>query len=175
MGVFDDAIREHLELKRRRGASDEEVEQALGEALGRAGPVPPEPHESAVSADEPSRPEETALTADEPSSSGEAPAAEESQPASDPRQEARAEPEPGEGPADEPAELVDELEPDEVLPEEALDGAHSPSEWPNGRPAPAVEDEELLEDEEPDFLEERSDQDRLWFEQKRPKDFDFDD
>jgi hypothetical protein len=36
MGVLDDAIREHLELKRRHGASDEEVAQEEAEALGPA-------------------------------------------------------------------------------------------------------------------------------------------
>ena len=41
MGLLDDAIREHLELKRQRGASDEELERAEQEALGpaRRGPV----------------------------------------------------------------------------------------------------------------------------------------
>ena len=33
MGVLDDAIREHLDLKRRRGASDEEIARAEAEAL----------------------------------------------------------------------------------------------------------------------------------------------
>src|SRR5947209_2882248 len=36
MGVLDDAIREHLELKRRHGASDEEIALAEAEALGPA-------------------------------------------------------------------------------------------------------------------------------------------
>lgn len=36
MGVLDDAIREHLDLKRRRGASDEEIARAEAEALGPA-------------------------------------------------------------------------------------------------------------------------------------------
>src|SRR4051812_23320420 len=36
MGLLDDAIREHLELKRRHGASDEEIEQEEAEALGPA-------------------------------------------------------------------------------------------------------------------------------------------
>src|SRR4051812_22702389 len=36
MGALDDAIREHLELKRRHGASDEEIQQAEAEALGPA-------------------------------------------------------------------------------------------------------------------------------------------
>jgi len=41
-------------------------------------------------------------------------------------------------------------------------------------PPPAGPDEDLLE-ETPDFLEEAPEDDRLWFEQKPPKDFDFDD
>src|SRR4051812_13676667 len=36
MGVLEDAIRDHLDLKRRHGASDEEVEQEEAEALGPA-------------------------------------------------------------------------------------------------------------------------------------------
>src|SRR5437868_4988889 len=40
MGLLDDAIREHLDLKRRRGADPAEVERAEREALGpvRRGP-----------------------------------------------------------------------------------------------------------------------------------------
>jgi hypothetical protein len=40
--------------------------------------------------------------------------------------------------------------------------------------APASRDEDVLE-ETPDFLEETPEDDQLWFEQKPPKDFDFDD
>ena len=40
MGVLDDAIREHLELKRRHGASEDEIERQAAEALG---PVRREP------------------------------------------------------------------------------------------------------------------------------------
>jgi hypothetical protein len=40
--------------------------------------------------------------------------------------------------------------------------------------SPASEEEDVLE-ETPDFLEEAPEDDRLWFEQKPPKDFDFDD
>src|SRR3954467_9214349 len=36
MGVLEDAIREHLELKRRHGASEEELDQKKTEALGPA-------------------------------------------------------------------------------------------------------------------------------------------
>jgi hypothetical protein len=36
MGVLEDAIREHLDLKRRHGATDEELNQQEAEALGPA-------------------------------------------------------------------------------------------------------------------------------------------
>ena len=36
MGILDDAIREHLELKRRHGVPEEEVERQQEEALGPA-------------------------------------------------------------------------------------------------------------------------------------------
>jgi hypothetical protein len=144
VGAFDDAIREHLDLKRKQGVSEEELKQKEEEALGR-GPArfarPPQPVEPTA---------EEVLPADPPE---ETPAL-------------RATPaEPDEIPLDvhseEPAPVtdLDELEPDEVLPEEALES--SP-------------EEDVLE-ETPNFLEESSDQDRLWFEQRRPKDFDFGD
>src|SRR3954447_25667496 len=40
MGALDDAIREHLELKRRHGASEDEIRQAEAEALGPARRAP---------------------------------------------------------------------------------------------------------------------------------------
>src|SRR3954451_2832907 len=40
MGALDDAIREHLELKRRHGASEDEIQQAEAEALGPARRAP---------------------------------------------------------------------------------------------------------------------------------------
>jgi len=45
MGLLDDAIREHLDLKRRRGADPAEVARLEQESLGpvRREPVPPEP------------------------------------------------------------------------------------------------------------------------------------
>ena len=45
MGVFEDAIREHLQLKRKHGADEEEVRRQEAEALGparREAPPPPE-------------------------------------------------------------------------------------------------------------------------------------
>ena len=61
--------------------------------------------------------------------------------------------------ADEPEAEVTEREPE-------------PAEEPEP-PAPRA-DEDVLE-ETPDFLEETPEDDQLWFEQKPPKDFDFDD
>ena len=56
MGLLDDAIREHLDLKRRRGADPTEIERAEREALGpvRRGPeVTGEETASAAPATEP--------------------------------------------------------------------------------------------------------------------------
>jgi len=70
-------------------------------------------------------------------------------------------------------ELADksESEPDEepeALVEEPDTGAEE------AEAAPRAADEDVLE-ETPDFLEETPEDDQLWFEQKPPKDFDFDD
>src|SRR5437588_11663907 len=40
MGLLDDAIREHLELKRRRGSDPSEIERAEREAVGPVGREP---------------------------------------------------------------------------------------------------------------------------------------
>ncbi len=48
MGLLDDAIREHLDLKRRRGADPEEIERMQRDALG---PVRRDPHAGADSSD----------------------------------------------------------------------------------------------------------------------------
>jgi hypothetical protein len=55
-----------------------------------------------------------------------------------------------------------------VLPEEALEPAAGESTAADGRSGDVLE-------ELPEFLEESEDEERLWFEQKPPKDFDFDD
>jgi hypothetical protein len=69
---------------------------------------------------------------------------------------------------DQALEAPEELEPEEegLKPEEDRE--------PEKEPASQGRDEDLLE-ETPDFLEEAPEDDRLWFEQKPPKDFDFDD
>jgi hypothetical protein len=163
MSTLDDAIREHLELKRRKGAPEDELQKKEAEAFGRGG-IPPAP-----------------APADEP-------------PAVEPSRDEPAEPASWESPNPTAEDL---LEPDEVLPEESLEpngtmprddaGRLSDelglddSEGPEAEEAGAAEpweteaepSEDLLE-ETPDFLEETPEHDRLWFEQKPPKDFDFD-
>jgi hypothetical protein len=72
--------------------------------------------------------------------------------------------------ADEPeAEVIEDAEVVEDEPEQAEE-----SEPESTHPAPPRGDEDVLE-ETPDFLEETPEDDQLWFEQKPPKDFDFDD
>src|SRR5947207_15525561 len=53
MGLLDDAIREHLELKRRRGADPGEVARAEREALDSTGASPAPDAQAAVAPDSP--------------------------------------------------------------------------------------------------------------------------
>jgi hypothetical protein len=69
-----------------------------------------------------------------------------------------------------PLEVEDEGEYEE---EEPAEEEHAPEEQEH-HPAAREGDEDVLE-ETPDFLEEAPEDDQLWFEQKPPKDFDFDD
>jgi|SRR5215210_3738445 len=144
MGLLDDAIREHLELKRRRGADAEEVSRLEQEALG-----PPQRGEFAGAAApaEPAEPNEPV---------------EHSEPADLP-------PEPGPEPEDEPPAAVEAASPVPEVPEEPT-AAYQAAPPPE---PPAEGDEDVLE-ETPDFLQETPEHDRLWFEQKPPRDFDLD-
>ena len=114
MGLLEDAIREHLDLKRQHGADPSEVAAEEREALG---PV--------------QRTVEPAVVEDEDASEDASPA------------------------DDEPVE--DEPFAPEPPPAEKAEAA----------------DEDVLE-ETPEFLQETPEHDRLWFEQKPPRDFDFD-
>jgi hypothetical protein len=148
MGLLDDAIREHLELKRRHGANAEEVERQEREALGaaRREEFPQEPPE-----DQPEEPAAVAASEVEP-----------------PADEVEAPPEP-EAPAagdeagapgyDEDPWL--EGERDEVPAEETLEREGEPK------------SDDVLEDT-PEFLQDTPEHDRLWFEQRPPRDFDWD-
>jgi hypothetical protein len=161
MGLLDDAIREHLELKRRHGANPDEVEQQEREVLGatRRGEFAPPPEaEPAAPFDAEQPMAATAPEPDEPPEFDERTRVVDEVEAPD----APEVPEPGEEAAapgyDEDPWLDEER--DEVPSEESLD-----------RPKP--EEEDVLE-ETPDFLQETPEHDRLWFEQRPPRDFDWD-
>ena len=142
MGLLDDAIREHLELKRRRGADAEEVTRQEQEALGA-----PQRAEFADAA----------------------PAA----PPADVAEPLEPEPEPDEpAPPDEEPPPVDEasfVEPGPDIPLDQPTVEYAPEDVP----VPEQEGEDVLE-ETPEFLQETPEHDRLWFEQKPPRDFDLD-
>ena len=155
MGLLDDAIREHLELKRRHGADPQEVARQEDEALGPIGGQAPHPQdEGELNHDHDHDDDELEL--EEPPAPYEAPAA------------AQHEPEPelpqvAEEPADEPA-----LDVHQPTVEFSVEDAHDEPEAPEEPEDPADELEET-----PEFLQETPEHDRLWFEQKPPRDFDF--
>jgi hypothetical protein len=215
MGLLDDAIREHLDLKRRRGADPAEVERAEREALGpvRRGPEAPEQadpglegpdleeplaydHEAEEQWEEPYDDEDDGFAMQETAHS---------QPFD--LDEPRLAEEPPSRAAAPPADFVD-FDEDEPLPasEERFERFDDPEQGTRGappapHPAPEPEPEtheyrggETVEyeveaaldqeerdkhaddplEETPDFLQDTPDHDRLWFEQRPPRDFDFD-
>jgi hypothetical protein len=218
MGLLDDAIREHLDLKRRRGADPSEVERAEREALGpvRRNPTPSEladaeaeaapdgapaydqadedgwAHDSLqeAPADAPvyQEPATDAPVYDEPVPPSDFPGAD-GAPAPEHEAPRRARPfddspfedEPfEEEPFDEePAGEPVAAQPDAEAPPAASGPGPETAEF-NVEDALAAEehahagdDEDVLE-ETPEFLQDTPDHDRLWFEQRPPKDFDFD-
>ena len=174
MGLLDDAIREHLELKRRHGADPSEVERQEHEALGPArrsaapatdtayaeddlpaGAVDDEDDPDALYDDDEVEYDDEPVAA-APVAEPEAPVA----PAGDPERHERFEREP----SDDAAEVVDDFEPveeDDLEPPPSAD-----------RVAGEEKGEDVLE-ETPEFLQETPEHDRLWFEQKPPRDFEF--
>jgi hypothetical protein len=207
MGILDDAIREHLELKRSHGATDEEIRRQEAEVFGQAHagsatatavddehtellspehapdleplePAPEDPY--AVHPSESLQPDPDATQLydiGEPAH----PAEERHEPAPSPSRHDHHDhddqhpalidhdhiggeehpPEPvfghGTTPPAEPVTEPHELE--EPRPRQVHEEAHG-------------EDEDVLE-ETPEFLQDAPEHDRLWFEQKPPRDFDF--
>ncbi|HEX3690194.1 MAG TPA: hypothetical protein VHV28_10855 [Solirubrobacteraceae bacterium] len=218
MGLLDDAIRDHLDLKRRRGADPSEVERAEREALGpvRRNPTPSELAEAdpaataAVAAYEESGEEDWSHDSLPESSAGAELPPVFDEPAAEPVPAPSRFPAPAVPPFDDvdhPAagESYDEG-PYEEEPH-AEQPAHEPfTEAPPARPAMSAgpetaeynvedalaaedhrdragedhrdgeggEDGEDVLEETPEFLQDTPDHDRLWFEQRPPKDFDFD-
>jgi hypothetical protein len=190
MGLLDDAIREHLELKKRRGADPAEVAKQEREALGPIGagaaaaPAVAEPETDLEPYDEApgfeeEQPHTGAVRAPEPEPAYEPEPEPDYEPDADPDPlpppPAAAAPPPA-PPAPEPAApppvhqpteqySVDDLE--DLRREEA---AAPPEDVVPADEAPEAED---VLDETPEFLEETPEHDRLWFEQRPPRDFDF--
>ena len=213
MGLLDDAIREHLDLKRRRGADPAEIERAERDALGpvRRGPegsdeadpdqfaadderfayddegehdwdeptaghpAGAEDYEPALQ-DEPEQPRGSGSGLFDGANPLDSPTV--AHPAPEPHDEAAADPV---DPA--PAAAPADAKPAEGAPEPRDPVASQPEVLPEGDTAEfdmAIEDEELgvagddVLEETPEFLQDTPDHDRLWFEQRPPKDFDFD-
>jgi hypothetical protein len=230
MGLLDDAIREHLDLKRRRGADPAEVERAEREALGpvrrgvQAAEAEAPDHEyegGAAQGDyEPVEPIEWAeptdtdagLTAvpddfgspdpatavpfepaatdgpahDAPSGAEATPQAPEPPPASAPPPAAAQPPAATPTPAPPPPAAapppaagpppVAEPPPPAAAPVDDQAGGETVEyDVENALEAepPEQESDDVLE-ETPEFLQDTPDHDRLWFEQRPPRDFDFD-
>jgi len=158
MGLLDDAIREHLELKRRHGADPHEVARQEDEALGPIGGQ--EPHDEAED-EAPEIHEDQLALVDEPPAPYEPPSAQE------PEED---EPEPPHVAEEDAEELAfDVQQPTVEFSVEEQEAAAEPPSEPGDEPEePADELEET-----PEFLQETPEHDRLWFEQKPPRDFDF--
>jgi len=212
MGLLEDAIREHLELKRRRGADPEEIRRLEAEAFGpvrRDEPLAPQPdaHAGAVAhgaadvgLEQPGEAYASLDTGDAERPAvdhyAEPPVQRHEEPAAPAdlgaRQHADEPPVP---PADEPLHPSPDPhvhpgehavpDPHDVTPphgdplahqptreftreelQEAMGGAHDPQPEQPSEPADVLE-------ETPDFLQDTPEHDRLWFEQKPPRDFDF--
>ena len=149
MGLLDDAIREHLELKRRHGADPEEVSRQEREALGATARAEfAQPAAAAPAAGAPVSEVDEELRAEEPAAAGDEPPPPETE-------QALADPQPG---GEEDPWLVGDL------------AGEPPADEP---PAADPPTEDVLE-ETPEFLQETPEHDRLWFEQKPPRDFDWD-
>jgi hypothetical protein len=185
MGLLDDAIREHLDLKRRRGANPSEIAKEEADALGpvRRDAADQEPIEDAAAAEhgshadhEPAALDEpAAVYDDEPLEYDDEPLAYDDEPvAAEPptthdrpyaeSEEESATPPHGDPLAHQPTREFSATELGEAL-------GHEKDKAPPS--APADDEEEDVLEETPDFLQETPEHDRLWFEQKPPKDFDF--
>jgi hypothetical protein len=220
MGLLDDAIKEHLELKRRRGADPGEVERLEREALGPVRRAPQASDEVALEEpaeragvfdeqagssydeatrvvhpdeaefeyeDEPAAAEAEPLLEEHPLGSesehepfpfverdrgwahddGEAWEAEEPLAPEDPSAPA------ADTPAPPPPPPAATTPPPEPAPRAADSGGETVEYDVEAEQRKEVQKDDVLE-ETPEFLQDTPDHDRLWFEQRPPKDFDFD-
>jgi CapZ-interacting protein len=157
VGVLDDAIREHLALKRRQGASDEEVERQEAEALGPARREPQREAEGDLA-------DEDLAEAATPSRATSAPDAKPLVPAAEPPTPASERPPHGDPLADD----ADEVPADEALEEYGREPLDPDLEEPAaiedatvaefGAPDEAVDEDERILDEEEVAEEELADE-----------------
>jgi hypothetical protein len=188
MGLLDDAIREHLELKRQRGADDDEVSRLEREALG------PVVRGDEFVPDATSAEDESLSPEYEPMAADEAAAAEHDHPLSDFAPDVL-EQEPSQPDIHQHVgQPTEEFDVESAQAQEALRSAPPepepaapppPSHEPPEPPAPddahsehdahsAKTGEHDVLEETPEFLQDTPDHDRLWFEQRPPRDFKFD-
>jgi hypothetical protein len=206
MGLLDDAIREHLDLKRRRGADPSEIDREEAEALGPVRREAPEEEPSGSVAagsyadHEPAALDEPAVAYDDERPADDAYAYEDDDvaavraddrdlphPADPPTTHDRVWAEPESESATPPHGDPLAHQPTREFSATELDEALGQKEAPPARREPAdvadadagadldADDETAADelDQTPDFLQETPEHDRLWFEQKPPKDFDF--
>jgi hypothetical protein len=221
MGILDDAIREHLELKRAHGAADDEVLQKEAEAFGPArqeaaapeAVAPPleqapvaEAPEAEAPLEHPADPDDFFVEHENFGAAATEPVADPGMRGVDPHptpvphpafdqhddprshehppepvfHHAAAPAAPPEAPVEDPPVVDPPIEdpPIEEPPVEEPPIRAEPAPIP-ADPAPVAEEppapvdgEDVLEDT-PEFLQDAPEHDRLWFEQKPPRDFDF--
>ena len=177
MGLLDDAIREHLELKRRHGADASEVERQEHEALGPARRSAAPATDTAYAEDDlpagavDDEDDPDALYDDDEVEYDDEPVA--AAPVAEP--EAPVAPAERPGASRAPRALraravrrrrrgrrrLEPVEEEDLEPPPSAD-----------RVAGEEKGEDVLE-ETPEFLQETPEHDRLWFEQKPPRDFEF--
>jgi hypothetical protein len=196
MGLLDEAIREHLELKRRSGADPGEVARMERDALGpvvRGDPFAEPPTPETTTYEEPLEAEPMVLS----DQGGEFEAGEHAEPAV-PAEGLGGEALPEEPPLPlehgaptgqeteeydvEAAQAAAEGEVETALPERHGEGesGHEPAVETDGEREAEHDErqadpqsEDVLE-QTPEFLQETPEHDRLWFEQGPPQEFDFD-
>ncbi|MHB8233511.1 MAG: hypothetical protein ACYDHT_02550 [Solirubrobacteraceae bacterium] len=164
MGLLDDAIREHLELKRRRGADPGEVAREQREAL--------DVDEQAAAAQADASEADATVAAAAPAATdstepGGEPVDAEGGPAAAQLDQAAL----GETAELDMTSVLGDEQPEAAADEDSLEW-EVPGEAAEAE-AEAEPEEDVLE-ETPDFLRDTPEQDRLWFEQRPPRDFDFD-
>ena len=155
MGLLDDAIREHLELKRLRGADPGEVARLEQEALGpiRTAQAHPEGHDEGNLED----------VVDVPAADDEeqlATTGVQVEDVADTRQET--------------VELDMQMYMGDGDAEMVLDHEHQAESAEGSGEAASDEGADDVLEETPEFLQETPEHERLWFEQQPPRDFDFD-